>query len=1027
MLSTVAADVKSAYDSEFIDSVLELKVKGADFFDELNIHLLDIKSIHGDDSAIYKMSKAKLLYLRRDFTGARTLFDSIKKKDDLYYKSLRSYVKYSTLVGDKDGQVKSLKIFFADKKFYNKEVEGEDNAKYARDYLSLVTQAQYKSSAQTTLIKKIMNEKGWSIGPNISDIPRYADMIDIHEDHFLGESWAKSTGNKAELKEFTEAIDKLVWVDPKGPSYLLFLPYAARAKAILGNTDSAISSLNRSFPDIADYEKTLKKNLKKQDKVDWALYTPVPVTNYALAISYYAKAQQLVKAGKKKDALGYLLGKKGGSKKITNGALQLLFLLLKHPHYKRNDIVYKTPFKINRVVDLINKINAGKKQIKLPPFDGEVLGEAHFRVGNWAEAIEAYESFIPKAAETRALTKKGAQVGFKLVQAYAKLGKVSDLPTVVETLVPFAKVTKPRNYFMDTLNYSANKLAQKANASTGQEKLTYAKKRQEVLTFTTHVKGDTGMMVYQQALEKYNVLMKSYNTSGAKDPQNLARLKELVAIYEGVVSSGGTSKPVVLSLFKLAYLNSLFKNYDTSVKYYKTYYERVGNLTEKDKADKLDALSRIAKVEFSKEANSVAFKAASRRFKDEYKKLSSSLSAEKAKQVIARAKNRVDFIVIETANVQLSEFKSQLRALKTSFAKVDKTSTRSKTIKAKIEALNERIRKESAQSLIEYNNWLNANSGSNNYVYVLSKKADLLYVLGDKSSLVEAEKIEALLQANFPGSPIVKGRATKFVDIKIQEKDWLAAIEATKKIISSSNVEKTSDYVLDKLLRSFLFETKPSRKEMTADEFKAASMIANRCATLLEQRFAKKSDAKSQAYRTKYLFLKGKSFVYLKQSTEAKACFSQIIKANAKTSYLFDIKYMQAVIEVQNRSYAKAHKLLQEVIKLAQQTNPKRYTVLFKAYATEVAIYSASKNKKEIQAAFRMAELAKDIVVLNPKASEKKLLSKLQERVHYLWIINAAKLDLPFKEEQKRFVATYYSSQYLDAVRKAAQYKSTFK
>ena len=39
----------------------------------------------------------------------------------------------------------------------------------------------------------------------------------------------------------------------------------------------------------------------------------------------------------------------------------------------------------------------------------------------------------------------------------------------------------------------------------------------------------------------------------------------------------------------------------------------------------------------------------------------------------------------------------------------------------------------------------------------------------------------------------------------------------------------------------------------------------------------------------------------------------------------------------------------------------------------------------------------------------------------------SAKLDIPFKEEQKRFIATYYSSQYLDAVRKAAQYKSTFK
>ena len=1033
--ASASADVKSQYENDFVDSVLELKIKhNVDFFDELNAYLIELEKLQGNDSAIYKVSKAKLLYLRRQFPEAKALLESVKTKDPFYDKAIRTYVKYSTLLKDVDGQIKSLKIFFSDKNFYDKEEVGEDNSKYARAYLNLVSKGAHQNRAQVTLIKKIMAEKGWGTGPSLNDFPRYVEMVSEFEDSYFGESWISADkkkelnaqANKAELLEFSQNIDKLTWVNPKSPDYIVYASYASRIQAMFGKADQAITALNKAFPNIVEFEDALKKQSAQSGEKDWHLFTPVPATNYALAIAYYVKAQQLFNRNQKSQALGYLLGKKGGSATIKNGALQLLFFLVKDKAYRNNDIALEAPFKINKIVELINKINTGKKQIKLPPFDGDLFGEANFRQGNWKEAQAAYESFFAKAVDDNSLKRKAASLGRNYLKSITNQGKFASLEDALDKLSPFKVVKKPQHYYVDQVNFVANQFAKLANQSKDKaEQKAHVASRQRALAKLSGMKLDPEValtVIYSKAQPIYGKVL---SDAKQKQPLQSADLEQLEKLYGEVIEKGGNAKVATRSIFSLAYIYELYKKYDESLKLWDDYYNKVGNLTEVNKAEKLDALSRIAKIHYAKTGSSKAYTDAAKKFKDEYRKVASSLSSTKAKDKADKAKNRVDFIVIENTNAKMYAFKDQLRDLKKQLS--GKSADEAKVVKVQIERLNSRIRKESAQSLVEYNKWLGANSGHTNYAYVLSKKADLLYVLGDKSSLVEAEKIEALLRKNFPDSPIVVQRATKFIDIKIQEKEWTEAIEASKKVISKGSVENQSDFVLDKLLRNFLFETKPNKKEVSATEFKGASLIANRCASILHQRFAVKKDKTSQARATQYMFMKGKSFVYLKQAKEAKNCFVSILSKNPKSAYLFDIKYLKAILEAQAGDFAKAHILLQEVIKLAQKVKPTRYSILFKAYATEVALYSASKNKTEIQAAFRMAELAKDIVVDNPKPSEQALIAKLQERVQYYWIINAAKLGFDFKEEQKRFIATYYSSPYLEAVRKASSLKSTFK
>lgn len=1024
--ATASADVKSQYDSEFVDSVLELKIKDKiDFFDELNVHLIDIEALHGKDASIYKISKAKMLYLRKQFPAARKLLESVDLNDDLYFESLKAYVKYSTLLKDADGQLKSLKQLFSSKSYYKKSVDGDsDNENYAREYLSLVSSGQFKNSVQTTLLKKIMKEQGWGTGLNLKDLHRYVEMLDLFEDKVLNESWSegKQVATQAEIKEFAEIVEKMAWVNPKATEYLLFLPLAARAQAMQGQADKGFGALNQSFPDVVEYETALKEQLEKEGRKDWYLFSPVPATNYALAMTYYFKAEQLFKKGQRAQALGYLLGKKGGSTKITNGALQLLFLLIKHPAYKQNEVALRAPFKINKVVALINKINTGKKQITLPPFEGDLYGEANYKIGNWKEATKAYESYFEVAKDDNSKKRNAASLGLNYLRSIANQKRYAYLEEAVKKLRPFKGVRKPKHFFVQDVNFAANEIVKFINSlENPQHKKNNTERRKRILKELAGLSLGTeqeNILLYNEAQALFAILSDRFTKKLPLQPE---RLQKLEAKYKKIIKTGGTSQVATLSIFKLAYAYELHKKYDLSLQYWNEYYNKVGNLTEVNKADKLDALSRIAKVEYSKEASSQAYLAAAKRFKDEYKKTASSLSDEKAKVKAEKAKNRIDFIVIEAANAKLYTFKGQLRELKKELA----SSSNRKVVQVKVDRLNTQIRKESAKSLNEYNSWLNENSGNRNYAYVLAKKADLLYLLGDKSSLVEAEKIEALLQKNFPGSSVVESRRTKFIEIKVQEGSWTEAIEAAKKLVATGKVEKQSDFVLDKVLKMFLFETKPNKKEVSKEEFKGASMIANRCADVLQKRFAQKEGEEARAIL--YMFLKGKSFVYLRKSEEAKKCFASITSKSPKTSYLFDIKYLEAIIEAQSGKFAEAHKLLQEVIALAQRTKPKRYGVLFKAYTTEVAIYSASKNKAEIQTAFRMAELAKDIVIDNPKPSQQALIAKLQERVHYYWIKNAAKLGIPYKEEQKRFIATYFSSPYLDDVRKASQFESTFK
>ena len=954
---------------------------------ELNIHLRLIKEKHS--ASVYSLQGAKISYVGGRKSSAREAFMSIKPSDKAYEEMVFSYFKYANMEGVNDsvGEKEASALYF-DSSLKNKVPQpGDPKRDVLHNMFEVYNKLIRSDEKKMASLTEWANKNGFIV-VDAPPIQEFIDANDAAEKIVLQDKGVdpKAKVKVKQLEKFIEAQIKSEW-DKMDYWFFKGVIERARAYALIGQEDKALSTLDKFYEKLMKMDEEIKQSIlsdKKLSKADKAKMVPAASfmagIRYVKGIAYLIKSKKLYKSNQK-EAKKLLIGK-------TGAAVQFYLCTLKS---KGSSEAFKSIIRYGDCRDLVKKwLDKNIKPLQVNPME---IGKAYYSLQHYDKAIEQFAKFKDKPA-----TEEGYEAMYLLIPSCVKsdqLDKVDEYLNVLRD--KYIKYNKePKAYYTKMCLYLSGVYKKKMDEEKDEAKKSeFDNIRTEYYKRTLEFGEGNAPVAYALANKDFKLtfdLQKQGKKAEAKE-----QYRKAIKTYEGIVSRYSSSLEAVKSYKKMAQLHEYFKDLNKAAENYQAYSERLATPDVAGRVDKATIMFGVANIYFQKEDYA--------KTGESLKGLKAYMAKEDLNTKDAKQKKTVDTLKENSTLLTLfvddklsTPAKKELRDLK----KELKSNPEDEAVKAKVAKAEKDLDKSMKTLVDKFKNWLSTYNTSIQVPNVMARLGGLYQELNN-SGLAKAtyEKLRRL----YPDHEVVKQISLNIVKVHLENED----IESAAIAVKDAKVEELDKDSLRYLIGAFLVEEIPA--DMNKETVALCSEVVLRASNVLLEIYKKDKADLNQIHWAEYR--KSRALYNLGKFSEAQALLEAAVKAKPLGPYIFDQRFLLGAIASANQDFERVQKIYSRLMVLSGQLPPDLNRTA--RINTEYADAYANTDKKELMTKGRnLAMMSKDINVDGLEEEGVQLVQK----AYYLYLMFSKKLGNDIVETRKEFLKKFPTSPFALNVRR---------
>lgn len=991
-------------DFALVDSFLSLRQQ-VDLMKELDIHLRLLRERY--PANVVSIQEAKIAYAKNQKSKARSIFAKIKNTDPFYGEMVFTFFKYATQQNDVSGKQDAATMFFESNLKDKLPEPNTERRDLLMDMVEIYEKVARKDNDKEKKKLAAFKEWGKKHGIEIPDAPPIQDLIDLND---LAEKIAlKDKGVAADAKIDVKALEQLIKIQIEaewGPNDYWFFKGVverARAQALLGQHDKALTTLDTFYPKFKKMDEQIFKSIDEDKTISSAdkiiakqAASIFGGVRYVKGLAYLFKAKKLkFKAGelmkkKKKgeadkameEAKGLLIGR-------TGAAVQFYLATLKN---KGSQEAFKSILRYDYCRDLAKKwFDKSMKELKAAPLE---IGKAYYSLKYYDKAREYFEKYVemdPSAEAYEAI--------YYAIPASVKAEKLDAvekyLSVLQEKYISFNK--KPKDYFTKSCLYLSGVYRTKMNEEQdAAKKKEYDRIRTEYYERSLQGGGGSANISYVLANKAFKAavdLQKAKKRTEAK-----VQYKKAIDSFSKLISKYPSSSEAVKAYKQMAVLHEYFKDLKSAGEMYEEYLKRVATPDVAGRVDKAQNMFGVVNIYFKGE---------------QYDKVISSI--EGLQDYIKKENFKTDNQELIKKMKGLDENSSLLRmyamdkltAPKKKEFRVLKKELKEKPddaeLKAKLDEAKKAIDADLNKMVTEFDGWINKYSQSEQIPVAMARLGGLYQEL---SNSAKAKAVYEKLRRLYPDHEVVKQISLNIVRVHLDNEDLESAAGALKDV----KMADLDDDSLRFLLKAFLVEEKP--EDMDDATLKACSEVVLKTATELRPRYEKKDkDNINQLHWTDYR--KARALFNLGRFSEAKSILEKAATEKPLGPYIFDIRFLQGAIASKENDYKTVSSIYSKLMALSARMEPD----LNRDVRIKVEWSSAYKDATDealIRKGSGLALMSKDS---NVDSLEDETVVQVQ-KAWYLYIHYSKALGQDINELKKSFLQKFPTSQYAIPVRR---------